>query len=290
MLVNNNASGADVLLQRAMTLAPDAPLVLEAMARRQIFNRDKNRAVEFYRAAIAAGTKNPRAYLLSAEVRLDDVMGHSGDQPGQGGTPVVESLGEIRQALKLNPGDGEAYALLGRALYGSEALTEADLAELTPGIESREHGYLVKYYYALLQLRLDQYADAVARVRRLLQDESVPAAKRQDILRGFAAQNFGLVKTRVEQQVHAKEFDAAKTLLERRLDPTEWNVIAEPVAALRRWVEMSEALDAMAQLEAEGTPEALRKAREAFVAKYPDERITRRIQAQLTAEPAPVAR
>lgn len=290
MLVNNNAEGADVLLQRAMTLAPDAPLVLEAMARRQTFNRDKNRAVEYYRAAIAAGSKNPRAYLLSAEMRLNDVMGQGGDQPGQGGTPVVESLGEVRQALKLNPGDGEAYMLLGRALYGSEAITAVDLAELTPGFESRDHGLLVRYYYALLELRLDQYADAVAQVRQLLQDETVPASKRRDLLRGFAAQNFGLVKARVERQVHEKDFDAAKALLEQRLDPTEWNVIAEPVTALRKWVDMSAALDAITQLEAEGTPEALRKAREAFVAKYPDEGVSRQIQQQLDAEPAQAAR
>ena len=287
MLVHENRSGADVLLQRAFNLAPEAPLVLEALARREMLNRDNNRAAGYYRAAVAAGTKNPRAYIMSAQGRLNDVMSNGSDQPGQGGSPVVEALGEVRQALKFNPGDGEAYVLLGRALYVSETLTAADLAELTPGFGSRDRGFLVKYFHALLLLRLDQYPEAVAELRQLLQDDTVPADKRQELLHNFAAQNFGLVKTRVEQQVHARDFDAARALLDQRLDPTEWTVIAEPVAALRKWAGMGADLDALEQLEGNGRPEDLRKARQAFVAKYPDEQVARRVQAMLEAEPKP---
>ena len=57
--------------------------------------------------------------------------------------------------------------------------------------------------------------------------------------------------------------------------------------ALRRWVDMSAALDEIKQLEADGRPDELRKARQAFVAKYPGERAARQIQAVLEAEPVP---
>jgi len=114
----------------------------------------------------------------------------------------------------------------------------------------------------------------------------VPDAKRRDFLRNFAGQNFGIVKARVEKQVHERDFDGARKLLAQRLDPVEWNNIAEPVGALRTWVEVSVALDALAQLETEGHPEELRKAQQAFVAKYPDQPAAQQIRAMLEAEAA----
>lgn len=281
---NSNSVAADAALQRASSLGPDNPRVLEAMARRELKWGNRTRAAEYYRSAIAAGSMNPRAYVQSARARLDDVMSNGMDQPGQGGSPVVDALAEIRQALKLNPGDGEAYMLLGRALFVSETVTEADLTEVVPGFHSPDYGFLAQFEHALLQLRLDHYDEAVAALRRLLQDETIAAEKRKIMLQNFAAQNFNLVKTRVELQVHSRDFELAQALLKQRLDPTEWNVIADLIQRLSRWVDVSIALDGMEQLDASTQANELRAARKAFVAKYPDEPASKQIQAMLDEE------
>lgn len=283
-LTHGSRAAADIELQRAIALAPESPMVLEAMARRETKNNDKNRAAEYYRAAIAAGTTNPRAYILSAQRRLDDAMGGGNDQPGQGGLAVVDALAEIRQALKLNPGDGEAYYLLGRALYVSESVSADDLAGLAPGLDSPDYGFLVRLYHALIELRLDQYAVALGQLRDLLRDTTVAPEKRQAALHDFAAQNFGLVRVRVESLVRARDFAAARMLLDERLNPTEWEVIAQPVQALHEWVKVSAALAELEELEATGSPEELRKARQAFIAQYPDQPATAQLQAILEAE------
>ncbi|MEO6875623.1 MAG: hypothetical protein ABI222_12460 [Opitutaceae bacterium] len=283
-LIHGSVAAEDGALQRAIELAPDSPLVLEAMARRELKYGDKSKAAEYYRSAIAAGTTNPQAFYRSAERRLDDAMGSGRDQPGQGGTPVADALGEIRQAMKLNPGDGQAYVLLGRALFASENLTDDDRAELKPGFDSPEDGPSVRYYDALLQLRLDHYDEAVASLRLLLRNDAVKAERRQSFLREFAAQNFGLVKDRIEPLVHAHDFESARALLNQRLDPTEWNVIAEAAKNLRKWVEVNAALDEMDQLEAGGHKKELRKAQQALVKDYPDEPVASRVQGALDAE------
>lgn len=163
-------------LNQAMALAPDAICVKEAAARQALRRDEKDEAVKLYREAIAAGTKNTRAYLVSAIARIDECGSGGIDYAGGGGPSTEVAIAEIQKALELNPSSMDAYRMLGRALYILPKLTEDRLADLAPALVSGEEGCSVRYYRALLYQRLEKTEECMSDLRIIVND---PDASRQ---------------------------------------------------------------------------------------------------------------
>lgn len=157
-------------LNQALALAPEAPCVKEACARQALRNQLKEEAVKLYRDAITAGTKNPMAYLVSAGARLDEYSSSGTDYAGGGGQSTETAIGEIKKALELNPGNLQAYRLLGRAFYILPKLMEDQLAELTPALVAGADGCGVRYYRALLYERLGKLDPCMNELRLIIDD------------------------------------------------------------------------------------------------------------------------
>lgn len=160
-------------LNQALALAPEAVCVKEAAARQALRNKQKEDAVKLYRDAIAAGTKNPMAYLVSAGARLDEYSFSGIDYSGGGGPSVEIAIGEIKTALELNRGNMQAYRLLGRAFYILPKFTEERLADLVPGLLAGANGCSVRYYRALLYERLEKLELSASDLRLILDDPDV---------------------------------------------------------------------------------------------------------------------
>lgn len=153
---------ADRELQIAQKLAPDAPYVQEALARREMRERRVNEAAVFYRRAIEAGSTNPRAYVISAMARLNESSSGGVDYSGGGGRNVEVALGDLRHALELDPGNTEAYQQLGRAFFLAPTPSAAGLDELARGVTDDPKTLSVLEYRAALLQRLkrtDEYLD-----------------------------------------------------------------------------------------------------------------------------------
>jgi tetratricopeptide (TPR) repeat protein len=157
-------------LNQALALAPEAVCVEEAAARQALRHQQEDDAVKLYRAAIAAGTKNPIAYLVSADARLDEYASSRIDYAGGGGPSTETAISEIKKALELNPSNMQAYRLLGRAFYILPKFTEEQLAELTPALVNGADGCSVRYYRALLYERLEKLDQCIGDLRLIVDD------------------------------------------------------------------------------------------------------------------------
>jgi len=160
-------------LKQALALAPEASCVKEAAARQALRHQQKDDAVKLYRDAIAAGTKNPMAYLVSADARLDEYASSHTDYAGGGGPSTETAIGEIKKALELNPSNMQAYRLLGRAFYILPQFTEERLAELTPALTTGADGCGVRFYRALLYERLEKLDQSLGDLRLIIKDPDV---------------------------------------------------------------------------------------------------------------------
>ena len=147
-------SDADAELEQAREGAADDRLVKEALARRAVLANKTDDAIALYREAIAAGSTNPWAFLISAISWLDSVSSGGRDSEGQGGESADTAVRELRQALELDPGNGDAYRALGRAFFLAERITPENVEELTPGLAAAGVGPWVRCYRALLERRL----------------------------------------------------------------------------------------------------------------------------------------
>jgi tetratricopeptide (TPR) repeat protein len=161
---------ADNEFKHALALAPEAVCVKEAAARQALRQQEKDDAVKLYRDAIAAGTKNPIAYLVSANARLDEYASSSIDYAGGGGPSTETAISEIKKALELNPSNMQAYRLLGRAYYILPSFTEERLADLTPALVDGADGCSVRYYRALLYERLEKLEQCIGDLHLIIDD------------------------------------------------------------------------------------------------------------------------
>ena len=157
-------------LDQAVALAPQSTYVKEALARRAIHEERNDDAAKFYRDAIASGSTNPRAYLYSASTRLDEYSSGGVDYAGAGGASTELALVEIRKALALNPGSAEGYRLLGRGLYILPKIAEKDIEELSFGVRNGADGCRVRFYRALLYLRMEKKSECVEDLKVIIAD------------------------------------------------------------------------------------------------------------------------
>ena len=165
-------------LTRAAALAPDEPPVLEALARFALREGDAETAISHYRRAMEFGSKNSIPLLRSASAWLDESQLGGGDVAGNAGSNAAKAIGEIREVLSREPRNLDAYALLGRALFVSNKLNAKDLDELSPGIVPGDDGARVRFYRALLFLRLNQINRAAEDLRAIIADPSVSSLQR----------------------------------------------------------------------------------------------------------------
>lgn len=269
---------AMLLLIRARELAPRDPMVIEAWARQARVQNDGNRAAQLYREAVEAGSKNPKALLFSARQRLDDTSSLGRETAGGGGVPAEQALAEIRRAVTINPGDGEAYQLLGRALYAVANPTEAELRELDPGLASPQHGTSVGYYRAMVQQRLGQHEEAAASIREVIGRKQVPVLTREGLLKNFLNLRAHWVSQQVDKLLKASDYPRARALVGRLLDPEQWPTAAESHQQIQDWIDLKEAAERLQRLEREGPIEERRKAEAAFIERFPEHPIAERLR------------
>ncbi len=173
-----NSAEADLRYLKAVSLARDAAYTLESGARWLDRRGDRAASIDKYRAAIAAGSENPDAYLNSAAWRLQR-SGGGVDRIG-GGVPVVmeEAEAEVRRALELDPGSGKAYRLLGRIAILEKAPDESKLDDLARAIGSDFWGTEARYYRALLLRRLDRNEEAKADLQWIISQAETSETRR----------------------------------------------------------------------------------------------------------------
>lgn len=170
---------ADILYLRAVQLAPDAPSTLEAGARWMRRRGELAGAIDKYRAAIAAGSDNAYAYLASADFRLN----RSGSDRVGAGLPIVLEPAEleVRRALELDPGLGEAYQLLGRIAYLEPEPDESKVEILSRRVGPDHWGIQARYLRALLLDRLGRDGEAMADFQWIIQQTEVDANTRTTV-------------------------------------------------------------------------------------------------------------
>jgi len=207
---NSLFAQSDALLEKARAMAPDLPMVKEAQARRLCHNGEVEEAIRLYREAIAGGSKDVMAYLLSASARLDDLRTGDRDVAGGGGMASRRSVEELRQAIKLSPGDGEAFRLLGRAFFVQPKITDAEVAELSPGIVAGESGGAVRYYRALLYSRLGRMGESYADLRGIISDPLLPDELRGTAKRALSSEILKADARRIQTFLQEKNYSAAR--------------------------------------------------------------------------------
>ena len=202
----------DAQLEQARLIAPDLPAVKEARARRLIREGRPDEAVRLYREAIGGGSKDVAAYLMSASARIDDIRVGGRDVAGEGGKPALSAVEELRQAIRLSPGNAEAYRLLGRAFFVQPKVTDADVAELSSGIVGNGSGSAIRYYRALLYSRLGRTEESHADLRAVVADPQVPDQLRGTAKMMLVSEVLKADARRIEELLKEKNYSAARVI------------------------------------------------------------------------------
>ncbi len=251
---------------------PDAPIVKEWMARRAQRDKDPQEAARLYREAIAAGSRNPNAYLASASLRMTASGTGNLDREGSGGSDLEESIAEIRRALELNPGSAEAYQALGRAFFLKPKPTEADLEELNRGVVPGGDGGQVQRYRAMLLHRLKREEEYVADLRQLATLPGIaPGPKKFALekLDKIAEAEFLPVQNEVGKLAAAKRYPEAHELIAKARAASTDKTNIDGFDRMRDWLNEHEAWENVRTLFGERKLVEGRTAAQKFLAAYP---------------------
>lgn len=272
---------------KALAAAPRNCVVLEALAAHELRVNQVDAAVQHYRAAIAAGSPNPYAFLCSAQNRLDQShLGHR-EEPGSGGYAVLAAIEEIRRARTLDPTSPQVYQLLGRACFLSPNTTVKDLDELIPGFDLPDSSTSSHLYHGAIAIRFGLFDVARSDYTFLAEAPGITIARRKTVLEDFRRLWSAEVTTEVERLVRAGEFEQATSLIDQRLGAADWPDLANQRTLLHEVVDAAAAIDQMKELASEGRAEDLKAARIAFLAKYPNHPATAAIRAALADDSGP---
>ncbi len=179
LMASGRVPEAEGEFARARAASPDSPMVKEWLARKALRENEREEAARLYREAIAAGSRNSIAYLISANLRMNDSRSAGADREGGGGPDLPESLAEIRQSIKLKPGNLDAYRALGRALFLSSSPTDAEVAELSRGIVPGTDQGQIQLYRALLHRRLKHEQEYLADLRQVIAQPSTSRSNKR---------------------------------------------------------------------------------------------------------------
>ena len=281
------ASDADVELERAREVATDDPLVKEASARRAVLANKTDEAIALYREAIAAGSTNPWAFLISAIGWLDWASVGGEGSEGQGGEGADKAIREIRRALLLDPGNDEAYPALGRAFFMAERFTAENLEELTPGLTAPATGPSVRYFRAMLERRLGKTADCLADLQRVAEHpESRPpliSSAREQI----DVTHFLTTQREVNSLVQQKKYREALRCIDEVTRPDLSRSAGDRFTALRAWVDETAKQADLAPVGDAGKSNDFRRSAEGFLKEHPNSPEAEAIRQALERGPLP---
>lgn len=266
------SDGGATELATAQSQAPDSAAVNEALARRALFEGDRDRAARLYRKAIDAGSTSSMAYLRSAEQRLND-NGGGMDRAGDGSPEVEKAIGEIRKALTLDPGSNEGYRLLGRAFFVRTKLAPEDVEELSHGVGNGEGGQTARYYRALLYSRLGQRDQFGADLRKVVSDRETPERLRRVARDQLEDEIFRYTSKAVESLVQEKKYDEARELIGKALQDEAAEGAAAKFEQMAAWVSETQDVRKVQSLYNERKWGAFEKEATAFLEKYPKSRV-----------------
>jgi len=253
----NNAE-AQMQYDRARYLAPNLAVVKEAEARSALAQGDHSAAAQDYRDAIAAGSHDPEAYLISAEDRLNDASSGGLERAGSAGDVATLAIDEIRHALTLSPGNGAAYSLLGRAYFVAGQISEANVAELTPALPDPDYGRRIRYYRALIYERLGMNDASVSDLRFILTDANTPQGLHKSVQKVLESKSMVADEKEVNALVAQKDYAGARAVVaaaQQRGDATT----GQSYEQLSTWIDDNVVKDRMNELVAAKNWTELRK-------------------------------
>lgn len=229
---------ADKELAVARAGAPEHPLVLEAMGRQAVARGDRTRALEHYREAIERGSRNVTAYLVSAESWLDGVSRNGQDEAGGGGIFADKAIADVRRALELEPRNDHAYRTLGRALFVRPEISEQLVEELAPGVALGDPTGTIRYFRALLFVRLKNNERYKAELTGLAAAPEIREELRQEAAERLGVVAYNELADQVEPLVASGKFDEAKAMVAvaRKNGPRD-ATFEQRVAQVEQWIE-----------------------------------------------------
>ncbi|WP_221029527.1 tetratricopeptide repeat protein [Actomonas aquatica] len=205
---------ADLRYLRALDLAPNEPYTLESGARWYWRRGEHASAIEKYQAAIEAGSQNAGAYISSAEWR---VMRSSGNTDREGsGVPVVmeEAEREVRRALELDPGYGEAYQLLGRLAVLEREPDESKLELLSRRIGPDFWGIQARYYRGCLLDRLGREEEAQVDFDWIVHQAEASEHTQRNASNRLTRMRLEPLRAAVDEAMQAQDYATAWSALE----------------------------------------------------------------------------
>jgi tetratricopeptide (TPR) repeat protein len=279
-----NAPEADRELQRAQSLAPEAPLVKEARARKELSENNRDEAVALYREAIAAASDNPRAYLMSATARLDAVRSGVLDCEGEGGLPAETAQTEIRRALALDPGSGEAYALLGRAFYVAKQVNGSEVDELTPGMAAPGQGLYVQFYRALLLHRVGRKDDCLADLKSIIEAPQATADLRDGARTEIENLRYNDACVTVNKLLEKADFSGAIRALDEAMQTPTARMPTRQYHALRKQIAERAALARLNEFRAQGRSVEFQQAAREFLQQFPGSSVVEKVRENIQVD------
>jgi tetratricopeptide (TPR) repeat protein len=243
---------------------------------------DPRSAAEFYRQAIAAGSKNPRAYTYSAYARLNESSTGGTDYMGAGGKNVYEAIEELRRAIQLDSGNVWAYQQLGRAFFLAQKLPEGAIAELSKGIGSTEESSQILHYRALLHRRNEQLDDYLADLKQLASYLEPSDALREKRLAQWKEAFVQILQSRITASVKAGGFDEAMSTIADAKKRDADGELTDAINHLERWVAENRDLRAIRKAAAANDWPAVLKQAQEFLATWPNSSAIPQVKKLLT--------
>lgn len=240
LVANGRETEGDVLLEQAVVLSPQSILVNEALARREVRRNNSTGAARFYRLALGAGSTNTNALIVSATARLEQSMSFGADIEGGGGASTILALEEIHRALQIDPGDLNAWRLLGRAYFVAEKASEAGVTELSQAITDDTNGIYVRYYRGLLLFRLGKTAAALSDLDFVIAGLRTPPPLRTYAINYKLQRQFAEDQAKVEQLVREESYEEARPLIDRGVILATGTSSAKNYQRLHSWVDENE--------------------------------------------------
>jgi tetratricopeptide (TPR) repeat protein len=239
LVASGQAQAADLVVLQSLAAAPSLAAVQEAAARRALRQRNNAEAVDHYRRAIAAGSENPMAYVSSAQARLDESRNHRREQPGGGLPRVIDQvLSELRIALQLDPGNPQAYQLLGRAFYLAPELPVGAIEELSRGVGPGFEGLRLRLYRGTLFWKRQQdHAAAREDFAAVAHSPEVPTELRREARNQLNELALDHARQTIVARLNERDVPSARAALEAAQREIEDPQVLAEFGRIRQWLE-----------------------------------------------------
>jgi tetratricopeptide (TPR) repeat protein len=270
LLVSERGKEADASLDQAAKLQPDSAFVLEALARRALRRKNLSQALQYYRTAIAAGSRNTAALLWSAQDYLRQCTTNGAEEAGSGGPPARLAVNNLRRLAEIDSGNAAVTHQLAFALFLAPDLSADELAPLATELADDAEGILTRFYRGLNYMRLADYTKADADLSVVMEARETPEIIRR------AAQGT-LIKVRVQSTqaevlrlLRTGKHVEAHTLIAAVRSDNIGRLSPEPYAKLDAFVDDTKTWSELLQLEEEARWSELSVTAQQFLKSHPD--------------------